>query len=515
MALIQRAYPTYKNLVYSSGLYENPNWIVSLSPAKVGSGVPQWNAARILGYPIYTDGAASGQALVFTGSGFKVLPVSGGTGSGTVFTASSGIILDSDVLKMGGTGQLTLLNFQSDPFSGFYSGIILKDLADGFINLENVVIGSTEVVNQSLYNVAIGRYSFFGTSGERNIAIGSNPLSYTNANDSIAFGVDSSSYCVNYFNSNVAFGNYSLTASTSVTTCIAIGESALNSCNGFSHSIGIGYFAGSLATNAQYSVFIGDAAGSYSSGNNNLFIGTNAGSYCLGSGNLEIISASIPLVSGAKSNKLNINGVITGDFALKRIAVGNLNSSLLSPLGTLHVVPTSSGVSNGAIFIDSTSGFTSDFLACATDGYALYRIDSSGVSSGNFIRTNSGIYISSNVPVSTSQSLYASGNDLCWSNNRVLLSPTIIGSTGMVLNDSHNGTIVEHTGVVSGIYTLGSISIPSWQCMLVNYASGLSVASGSNVVRSRNNLTNVSVLHSYASVYRRSNGEFFIYGELN
>jgi hypothetical protein len=54
MPIIQRNTLTLQNVVYTTGNYIDPNWIVSLSPNKVGSGVAQWNAGQLQGYSIST-----------------------------------------------------------------------------------------------------------------------------------------------------------------------------------------------------------------------------------------------------------------------------------------------------------------------------------------------------------------------------------------------------------------------------------------------------------------------------
>ena len=69
MPLIQRNQLTLSNLVFTTGNYVNPNWIISLSPAKVGSGIAQWNAAQLQGRPIYTGVPGTGTALSWNASG--------------------------------------------------------------------------------------------------------------------------------------------------------------------------------------------------------------------------------------------------------------------------------------------------------------------------------------------------------------------------------------------------------------------------------------------------------------
>jgi len=100
------------------------------------------------------------------------------------------------------------------------------------------------------------------------------------------------------------------------------------------------------------------------------------------------------------------------------------------------------------------------------------------------------------------------------------ITPTIITSTGgLTLTDSHNGYIIEQTGVVStGTFTIGStaqITIPGWNCMLVNIGSGIIVASGTgNSMRSPGYLNRSRTQFSSISIYRRGAGDYVLGGDL-
>lgn len=634
MPVIQRKYNSLNlnNIIYATGNYTNPVWINSLSPYKVGNNIAQWNASKLLNFPIDTGNIRSGEYLFFTGSGWQTLPAQGGTGiisgsggfvnidsyfggrsidiphstyvgtsgnrflsrtkinesnafrladsgilglceyksssdvnvsvicergideilvsdvlfgnsinplvdfnaeitiyennfeflpgdilgfyfnscdsdlagiylsawgnslysgggsgsgeSGIYFTAQDGIVLDGSILRMSGVGGLTKLNFQQNPNYYIHSGILIKDSLDGFANLENTFIGTDTQNNlENFYNVALGRYCMSYASGDRNIAIGSNSLSFIAAEDSIAIGTEALSNTLNFSYSNIAIGSYSLNSSTSIGNVIAIGESSFNSTNLAGHSIGIGYFAGSLSENIYNSIFIGEAAGSRSIGSNNVYVGYNAGQYSSGNNNIEILSGMDNSKIADRSNKINIGNLIYGDLAGKKLAIGNVSSPNFNPSGFVEVVASGSP----ALFVSSHSGYTYDFLSCKA-GSVVFKIDCSGNVSGN----NANFNIISGA-----------------------ISPSIVQSTGLLLTDFYHGKIIEHTGISLGVYTIGSITISSWQCMIVNFASGVVIASGSNVIRSFSGYNKISGLYSSANMYRRPNGEFYLYGNLS
>jgi hypothetical protein len=96
------------------------------------------------------------------------------------------------------------------------------------------------------------------------------------------------------------------------------------------------------------------------------------------------------------------------------------------------------------------------------------------------------------------------------------ISPTLLTSTGnLTLTDIHHGYIIEQTGVsASGTFTLGTITIPTWNCSIVNIGSGVIVASGSNTMRSPGGLNKSRTQYSSISIYRRGDGSFILGGDL-
>lgn len=123
MPLIQRNTITLSNLVYTTGNYVNPHWIVSLSPAKVGSGIAQWNASQIRGYPVYTGVPTSGQVLAWTSSGWYPSGITsgGGGGSSACCDALGFVTVNGTTSGILSTTGVTLI--QSSPLS---SGDCLK-----------------------------------------------------------------------------------------------------------------------------------------------------------------------------------------------------------------------------------------------------------------------------------------------------------------------------------------------------------------------------------------------------
>lgn len=98
------------------------------------------------------------------------------------------------------------------------------------------------------------------------------------------------------------------------------------------------------------------------------------------------------------------------------------------------------------------------------------------------------------------------------------MSPTILQTTsGITLTDVHNGYIVEYTGTgATGTFTLGSVTIPSWNCMVVNISTGIvQMASGTgNTVRSPGGLLKSRTTNSSISIYRRGSSDFVLAGDL-
>jgi hypothetical protein len=149
-----------------------------------------------------------------------------------------------------------------------------------------------------------------------------------------------------------------------------------------------------------------------------------------------------------------------------------------TPSGTLDI-NTASATDKGLIVRGSTSQAANLFEVQNSSGTALLAITPSGAISG-------------------------------------AISPTILTSSGgLILTDVHHGYIIEQTGVsASGTFTIGSPSISGWNCMIVNIGSGVTIASGSNTMRSPGGLKNARTQYSSVSIYRRGSGDYVLMGDL-
>ena len=94
MPITQRNTLAPNNLVYTTGNYINPLWIISLAPAKVGSGIPQWNASQIQGRNIAGDYPNVGDVLQWDGTSWfptGIIVSPSGNSSGSVVSSGNSI----------------------------------------------------------------------------------------------------------------------------------------------------------------------------------------------------------------------------------------------------------------------------------------------------------------------------------------------------------------------------------------------------------------------------------------
>jgi len=251
-----------------------------------------------------------------------------------------------------------------------------------------------------------------------------------------------------------------------------------------------GSAAGSAAAGhlmrANYNILIGNAVSVYYDGGN----AYGHGSGLLGSYNIDIspanaysnISSSFTSELATNVNlsyKLNIARTIRGDISTKQVSIGNAS---LAPTATLDIISNSS--SRKGVIIQGAASQTANYFEVQNSaGTPLLAISASGSISG-------------------------------------AISPTILTSTGgLTLTDAHHGYIIEQTGIVSsGTFTIGStsqITIPSWNCMIVNIGSGVIVASGTgNTMRSPGYLNKSRTQFSSISIYRRAAGDYVLGGDL-
>lgn len=165
-------------------------------------------------------------------------------------------------------------------------------------------------------------------------------------------------------------------------------------------------------------------------------------------------------------------------MSTSRLAIGNVSASNLSPNSTVEIIP--KNATDKVLIIKSAASQTANIVEVQdSTGSGLLAITPSGAISG-------------------------------------AITPTIITSTGgLTLTDIYNGYIIEQTGTVAtGVFTLGTVTIPGWNCMIVNIGSGVQIASGSNTMRSPGGLNKSRTQYSSISIYRRGSNDFVLGGDL-
>ena len=236
-----------------------------------------------------------------------------------------------------------------------------------------------------------------------------------------------------------------------------------------------------------------------------------------------------PVLTGVVSGGGTTTNALTFGSGLSLSSASSFNGSAAVTahlggtglLSSLNVFQTSSG--DKTLVVRSASGQTQSVLEAQNSSSAVLFSVSPNGSLGSVLQTGNTVGFSLKGGINQSQNYIevqnASGNVVFAvtpsGSMSGTIAPSISGtSSNVTLDDSHNGYIIEYTGTSSGTITLGSISMPSWNCMVVNIGSGLSISGGSNTVRSPGNLLKSRTQYSSISIYRRANGEFLLGGDL-
>ena len=236
----------------------------------------------------------------------------------------------------------------------------LLEFTDGHIRIgENAGVGYEDAEE----NIHIGEAAGANASGERTIAIGHNAGLRSSGNYSLFVGNGAGVRSVGTLR-QAGFGDQCATNTSGCEYSLIGGYSAGYAATGCTHSVFWGPYAGMHAggpgavgsglaesvaigsgagewAKGKHNFLLGGRAGYYASGTNNIYIGILAGAHVSGVSNLEIstIGASLLPSNTLTSNKLNINEMIVGDKSTKRLAIGNVDATNLSPNATLEIKP--------------------------------------------------------------------------------------------------------------------------------------------------------------------------------
>ena len=372
MPIIQRNTTSLSNLVYTTGIYINPNWIVSLAAGKVGSGTAQWNASQLQGYPIYTGVPSSGQVLSWTSSGW--FP-SGVTGSAvatgvTSFNSRTGVVTltSGDV-----TGALTYTPYNSSNPAGYISSGYYTANSGISLSGSNFKMGGT------------------GTLDELDF---SGPVKIRSAGSDIIIGQNAAS-------DNGYFNNNSISIGTDAGSNSTYGENTF-----------IGHYAGKNSTGGN-TISIGTYAGYNSNSDTSIYIGQGAGITANGDYAIEISYIGGTATRISNDYDIHIQDVIGGNTSTRRLSFGNIT---MTPDANVEAIATESttvpfiakgAVSQTANLIEARSSSNSPLFYVDSGGYI--STPSSGLATWNASQLQ-GYAVSSGYAPSSGQFLYYDGS---------------------------------------------------------------------------------------------------------
>jgi hypothetical protein len=323
------------------------------------------------------------------------------------------------------------------------------DSGNATLTVGKASIGDRISVNDSTGRVRIGRY--VGDDG------------ITNSNFSTTLGYQAAT-----------------NASGATGSTIAGFYTAYNSID-LSYSQAVGYFAG-ISASGERNTYIGEYAGGYSSGTYNTFIGHQAGRYCKGSQNIEILaSGAANSVIDNYSNKLHIGNTIIGDTSNKKLAIGNVSASNVTPDATLEILPKNS--SDIGVIVQGASSQSASLQEWqASNAVPVVQVSPEGnLSASGTISASGAFLIDPLVPSVTTNKLYNDGGTLKFNGSVIggadddtYVSGIAVYSSGQAI--ANESDIATNTSNIST--NTSNISTNTGR---VNYASGLAITNELNV----------------------------------
>ena len=320
-------------------------------------------------------------------------------------------------IKMNGEDWHTIGNAGTTVGTNFLG---TTDDVDLMFKRNNVQAG---LLNNAKQNTAFGVNSLPSTTATyttQNVAIGTNAMSASVSNTSVAVGVETLQNTTSASYGNVAIGFQAMQKATNAQTSIAIGNRAMAGGSGDGmRDIGIGERTLYNNTDGKLCVAIGDnamlanttgnrniAIGASSlttnqSGGQNIAIGDNAGNSITGSGNI-VIGATADVPSGTSGNQLSIGNTIYGTSINTTSA--KIGVQATAPVSTLEV----GGSFGTAIRTGSGTLTDTDYTVVATGNITL---PSPTTAKGRiyhiYLGTSSNITVSGNIS-------YLGGTSTSW-----------------------------------------------------------------------------------------------------
>ncbi|MCC6373117.1 MAG: hypothetical protein IT236_19085, partial [Bacteroidia bacterium] len=400
-----------------------------------------------------------------------------------------------------GTTDAKILNFR------------VNNVQAGSISYTNnsVFFGQQAGQNSSLasFNTAIGQEAMSSNvtaGGVNNTAVGYRALrNVTSGQDNNAFGYGALINNTTGFG-NVAIGNSAMSSRISGANNIAIGNSALVSNTNGSDNAVVGYQAFVSSASGGSNVALGSLAGfNNTAGNGNVFLGHNAGFYETGSNKLYVSNSST-----------SVTPLIYGDFATKRLGIGNVNpGTALEVTGDISIPYTnkiqfgtiSSGLGTGEWIQNASFGL--GFYTSSTERIKITNLGRVGINNATPTATldvlgtfklkdgteGAGKYLISDASGNASWNAVNSGTSALWStlgNAGTTSSVNFIGTTDNVslyfrANNSNAGSIrLASNSTYWGSNAGPSTDIGSWNVGIGHSAlsSAISLASENAAVGS-------------------------------
>ena len=341
-----------------AALQTNINSVSGWADSTFLSGVsPEFT--HISGVSYYASGQVDSISAPTTGSGLvKVNNVLNTAGTGNFDAVQVGVG-NNDLVKVGfgnvdeahsersvligqraGSGMLRM---QNSVLVGYHAGALSSgDIATHSGN--NIFIGTNAgyASSGSEYSNFIGKDAGQNTSGiTYSNALGTGCLqNSTNSTHNNAIGY-SAGKDVQSSDHNEFIGYRAGESSAVVNRSVTIGYNAGYNLQNANDSVYIGNRAGFDADSGDKNVCIGYFAGGSINGDNNIYLGYYAGGNSAGNDNIEIVTdgQTPATILASNSNKIHIQNTIIGDTSVKKIAVGGISASNLTPDATVEVLP--------------------------------------------------------------------------------------------------------------------------------------------------------------------------------
>lgn len=397
-------------------------------------------------FVVQNNAGLDGQSANITPNNYTLGMIAMYAGSGSI-TYDSGILFDynNNRLLVGGDASSETPAYTLDARgtvgaqSGYFNHVLFQD---GLIRLGENAGTDLGNLSENYYVISLGNNTGFNGSGLFDALLAGR---FAGLNSETCSGV-------------VFLGVSAAENSSDADDFVAIGSQAGSSTSSISSFVAIGSGTAASAINAVDSVAIGSNAAASMSGAYNVYIGSQAGFATSGDSNIEITNFASSSLGGNVSNRLAIGGLVAGNTAAGKIAVGSPSGT--DPIATLTVEPADA---NDAAFVvrHQGSGSSSPYIQCQSgDGTTFYQVTSGGdVITSGWMKPSGGLWLPPTPPTRSS----GVGSHMLWNDaNTLIWNGSAVGGAG-----SFSSWNVTTQG--------GSEAISDGQAVTISGVSGIDV----------------------------------------